>query len=63
MERRDEGEGKVGGIEDVVDMIVLVRRGEDSVTNGVDRRVRDGNPNVVVKEVMAAITEHGRWRV
>ena len=48
MEARDERHGEVGRINEVVDVIVLVRRLVKDLCDGVDTRVENGLGVVVV---------------
>lgn len=59
----DDGEGKVGSINDMVDMVASVGGLGDSLLNGFDGGVVDCRPHVMVEKVVTAITDWNRERL
>lgn len=53
----NERHGKVCGIDDVVDVVVLVRGVFDYATDAVDGGVKDGDTSVMVQEVVASVAD------
>lgn len=54
LEVRDQGEGEVGGVEDMVDMVVTVRAGFNDGLEGIGGWVQDRRSARVVMKFVAA---------
>ena len=59
MDLGDEREWKIRGVEDMEDVIMLVRRLREDVLEGLKCRVDYGSSRVVMQEGVAAITDWG----
>lgn len=60
MYARQERHGEVGGVEDMVYVVILVGRFGDSLTDGVNVWVVDRSARSVVDEIMTTDTEYVR---
>lgn len=56
-----QGHGEIRCIDDVVYVVVFVRRLGYHGFDGIERRVVDGYTRVVVDQLVAAIAYWGRW--
>ncbi len=57
MKIRDERHGEVRSIDDMVNMVIFVRRLGDGIFDRFYRRVRNGHTDIMIDQIMAPVTD------